>query len=215
MSSLPHPSYVESANAVPETREWAENAARLMIEEGFIDYRLAKQKAAKQLGFAEAHQPNNALVEQLALAYYHFYREYPEVCWHISQLQFAHDSLKALAAYRPRLSGTLTLGRPNPLDEIEIHIQRVLPELVYDDLLARGLKVHIREKQFHMNNGARYVAPVYAVNLGEFCALITCFDESQHHFSPLSPAHNGVMARWDQSKIAQEMKMLEQVLDSL
>ncbi|MER2505185.1 MAG: hypothetical protein ABTQ24_04730 [Azonexus sp.] len=99
----------------------ASAAARLMAEDGVADYRLAKRKAARQLGFPEhTAYPDNAEVEAELRAYRSLYQEevHPELIR--AMRQSALRLLELLADYSPHLAGSVLDGTAGEHSHIDI-----------------------------------------------------------------------------------------------
>ena len=99
----------------------ASAAARLMAEDGVADYRLAKRKAARQLGFPEhTAYPDNAEVEAELRAYRSIYQEevHPELIR--AMRQSALRLLELLADYSPHLAGSVLDGTAGEHSHIDI-----------------------------------------------------------------------------------------------
>ena len=101
----------------------ASAAARLMAEDGVADYRLAKRKAARQLGFPEhTAYPDNAEVEAELRAYRSLYQEevHPELIR--AMRQSALRLLELLADFHPYLTGSVLDGTAGE----HLHIDNLL-----------------------------------------------------------------------------------------
>lgn len=99
----------------------ASAAARLMAEDGVADYRWAKRKAARQLGFPEhTAYPDNAEVEAELRAYRSLYQEevHPELIR--AMRQSALRLLELLADYSPHLAGSVLDGTAGEHSHIDI-----------------------------------------------------------------------------------------------
>src|SRR3954468_19440964 len=85
-------------------------AARLMAEDGIEDHALAKRKAARQMGIADARQmPGNDEIDEALRTYRSLYR--PENKSELSALrQVAVGMMHELAAFNPHLIGPVLNG---------------------------------------------------------------------------------------------------------
>lgn len=184
-----------------------------MIEEGFIDYRLAKNKAAKQLCTPRTcPEPSIAMIESAACDYYHETRQAEDILWHIDQLRFAQDSINQLPAYQPKLAGTLTKHRPNALDEIELHCRLATAENLLGELYDRELSVNIQEKRLRFSNNEQHILPSYVVAVGEFYACLVVITEQFHGLQVLSPVTSKPLIYWSETDIQTEINQLSSLL---
>lgn len=118
----------------------ASAAARLMAEDGVADYRLAKRKAARQLGFPEhTAYPDNAEVEAELRAYRSLYQEevHPELIR--AMRQSALRLLELLADYSPHLAGSVLDGTAGEHSHIDILLFADSAKEVEIFLLNKGI----------------------------------------------------------------------------
>lgn len=118
----------------------ASAAARLMAEDGVADYRLAKRKAARQLGFPEhTAYPDNAEVEAELRAYRNLYQEemHPELIR--AMRQSALGLLELLADYSPHLAGSVLDGTAGEHSHIDILLFADSAKEVEIFLLNKGI----------------------------------------------------------------------------
>ena len=101
----------------------AATAARIMAEDGIEDFALAKRKAARRLGAAEAQAlPGNDEVEAELRAYRALYQaeEHP---LRIAELRrMAFDAMRALERFNPYLTGPVLKGIAGRYAEIELQL---------------------------------------------------------------------------------------------
>lgn len=104
-------------------REIAALAARLMAEDGIQDYGFAKRKAARQLGASETESlPTNAEVEAELRAWQALYQD-EEHDQRLREMRAAAASLmRALAAFRPYLTGAVLDGTAGRFSQIDIDL---------------------------------------------------------------------------------------------
>ncbi|AGA35110.1 hypothetical protein TVNIR_3475 [Thioalkalivibrio nitratireducens DSM 14787] len=138
--------------ATPESRTrqlLAEEAARIILEEGVRDYGLAKRKAAEHLGVdARRDLPANTEVESALLERSRLFatadtrREYRD------RLRAAALVMERLSEFEPRLVGPLLLGVLQPQAVINLHGFAETVEEVIIRLGDRGIACHTGERQY-------------------------------------------------------------------
>ncbi|MFQ5635035.1 MAG: hypothetical protein ACE5G3_06860 [Gammaproteobacteria bacterium] len=174
----------------------ANEAARLIQEQGLTDYRAAKAKAIERLGLRSAGTlPSNGEVE-LALAERQRIFSGDEHADHIRDLREAALSvMRVLEAFRPRLVGAVLSGNATPHGTIELHVFSDSPEVVGTNLDALGIRHRasqfrhqFRRRQPEQYPGFRFVAEEY-----EF--TVTVFTERQRRARPLSRIDGRPMQR--------------------
>jgi hypothetical protein len=118
----------------------AQEAARLMIEEGIREYRPAKQKAAARLGLAASKNlPRNEEIDQALEEYHRLYRAHVQP-QHITRLRrLALEAMRFLRLFSPRLVGGVLDGSAGPFSPIVLHLFPEAPEEVIRKLLESGI----------------------------------------------------------------------------
>ncbi len=101
----------------------AQQAARMMAEEGAQDYAYAKRKAARQLGATDDRcLPTNTEIEQELKLYHAIYRS-EEQPHHLQQLRReALEVMHRLEQFNPHLAGAVLDGTAGRYAETEIHL---------------------------------------------------------------------------------------------
>lgn len=94
----------------------AEEAARLIYDEGYRDYRLAKQKAAVRMGAATngKSQPNNDEVEAALHDYISLFAEEEQLPILRKHREIAVEALSFLQDFTPCLTGAALEGTSGP-----------------------------------------------------------------------------------------------------
>ncbi len=104
--------------------EIAQQAAKLMIENGIRDYKIAKTRAASQLGLQHAHIPlpsNSEIDHEREVLLKLFYKH--ETASHLKKLRhLALNALKLLQPFTPYLVGDIVNGIIDSHSKITIHI---------------------------------------------------------------------------------------------
>jgi hypothetical protein len=101
----------------------AQEAARIIVEQGVQDYRVAKRKAAERLGMTERGSlPGNSEIERAVSAHLQLFgREY-----HIDLLRVlrraALSAMELLAPFAPRLVGPVLNGTAGSNSAINLHV---------------------------------------------------------------------------------------------
>ncbi len=90
----------------------AQEAARLIIEDGVMDYQFAKLKAAHHFGklSTERNLPGNQDIDQAMLQYHQIYSGEQRQQWLIRQRRVALEAMEFLELFSPRLTGSVLTG---------------------------------------------------------------------------------------------------------
>ena len=118
----------------------AVEAARIIQEEGLLDFRSAKAKAAARLGLGRrAHLPDNAEIEAaLAERNRIFHGEtLPELLTALRQAAF--ELMRDLGSYQPRLVGDVLSGNATIHTSVDLHLFSDTSEAVSASLESLGV----------------------------------------------------------------------------
>ena len=120
----------------------ASAAARLMAEDGIVDYHLAKRKAVRQLGLPEHTAfPDNAEIDAELKLYRELYQGEEHEQMLAAMRRTALDLLDLLHAFRPYLTGSVLDGTAGEHSHIDILLFPDSAKEVEIFLLNRGLDV--------------------------------------------------------------------------
>lgn len=137
----------------------AAEAARIMAEDGIDDFSLAKRKAAKRLGAAQAEAlPANDEIEQELRAYRALYQpdEHPERIRELRRI--ALDAMRALERFSPYLTGAVLAGTAGPYAGIDLQLFPESTKEVEIHLLDLNMPYETREDRRYAGDRARPVS---------------------------------------------------------
>lgn len=137
----------------------AQQAARMIAEEGISDYAFAKRKAARQLGMEDVHcLPGNAEIEiELRLHQEIFLGEEH----HASLRQLRIDALatmQLLERFDPHLTGAVLDGTAGRHAEINIHLFADSDKDVEIFLLNLKISYATEERSYHFGGERRKIS---------------------------------------------------------
>ena len=165
MSRAPRPSQQTGS----QTR-WrvAVEAARLISEHGLRDYRMAKEKAAAQLGLTDSRSlPNNSEVEQAL-------REHQRLFGgeghgrHLDELRKqAHQAMTFLAAFEPRLVGAVLDGTADQHSAICLQLYTDQPQAVMVLLDEHGITHEESSRRLRLDHVTSREFPVLRFIAGD------------------------------------------------
>lgn len=138
----------------------AQQAARMMAEEGISDYAFAKKKAARQLGMEDVHcLPGNAEIEsELRLHQEIFHGE--EHSTFLRQLRLdALATMQLLNRFNPHLTGAVLDGTAGRHAETDVHLFADSDKEVEIFLLNHQIPYATGERSHHFG-GERRKIPV-------------------------------------------------------
>jgi hypothetical protein len=100
----------------------AQEAARIIVEQGISDYRLAKHKAAERLGMSERGSlPGNSEIEQAVADYQQLFLG--ETHWSLLETmrRAALAAMELLDAFTPRVTGPVLHGTAGVHSAVDLH----------------------------------------------------------------------------------------------
>lgn len=134
----------------------AQQAARLMAEEGVSDYAHAKRKAGRQLGVTDANcYPSNAEIEEEIKLYHQIYHheDQPE---NLRQLRTdALSVMRLLERFNPYLTGPVLDGTAGRYAETDIQLFADSLKDVEIFLLNQQIPYSMQEKSYRVANDKR------------------------------------------------------------
>ena len=175
----------------------ANEAARIIQEEGLSDCRSAKEKAVERLGLSAGgtRLPSNeeidkALAERLRI--FHG----ADHCQLLTEFRRAALSvLHALKMHHARLVGPVLNGTVTDYSTIDLHLFNDLPESIEAtfDALGFGHRPTLIRHRFRRGETERF--PGYRFRTGDFEYTATVFSLKHRRLSPLSPIDGKPMPR--------------------
>ena len=145
--------------AMPESRarqRLAEEAARIILEEGVRDYGLAKRKAAAHLGMSGRREmPANTEVEAAVLERNRLFADAADRREYRDRLRAAAMVMERLAGLEPRLVGPLVTGIMEPQPLINLHGFSETVEEVIFQLGDMGIQCRSGERHYRGGQGTR------------------------------------------------------------
>ena len=174
----------------------AQEAARLMAEQGIEDFLLAKRKAAERFGVSDtAVLPRNAEIEEALIAHQRLFKPH----MHSEQLtQLRRSALKLmrlLNEFQPRLVGSVLSGSASAHSEINVHVFGDQPERVSLVLHEHGIDHHHAEKKFRYEADRFVSYPSFKFVAGSHAVEVIAFPLDGIRQAPLSPVDSKPMQR--------------------
>jgi hypothetical protein len=180
----------------------AQEAARIMAEQGVDDYGLAKRKAAERLGASDISVlPKNTEIEA-ALAAHHRLFEAGTHSTALSALRrTALQAMRLLQRFQPRLVGPVLSGTASAHSEVNLHLFAEGAEPVALHLMEQGIPHRLGERRLRYEPNRLVAYPVVHFVAGdkEIDAVVFPIDGIRQ--SPASPVDGRPMRRADAAEI--------------
>lgn len=184
-------------------RALAQEAARIMSEQGIDDYRLAKRKAAERLGATDiAVLPKNTEIEAALAEHQRLF----EADTHSSTLaalrRTALNAMKLLKRFQPRLVGPVLTGTASVHSEVNLHLFADGTETVALHLMEQGIPHRIAERRLRYEPNRLVAYPVVQFVAGDREIDSVVFPVDGIRQSPASPVDGRPMRRADAAEVA-------------
>jgi hypothetical protein len=175
----------------------AQEAARVIAEEGVRDYLLAKRKAAARHGVRDLHKnlPTNVEIEAALVERQRLFggagRED-----RLRELRGAAlAAMRMLARYEPRLVGPVLAGTATLHSDVQLHLFSDSVEQVAIDLMAKGIPFEQVERRTRRVNGDWRQVPAYRFVAGDIAVEATVFPYDDIREAPASSLDGRPMRR--------------------
>ena len=131
----------------------AQQAARLMAEDGINDFAYAKKKAGKQLGVSEASvMPTNAEIEDEIRLYHEIYNADEQPLELAKLRQAALMTMQLFERFNPHLTGSVLDGSAGKFSQINIHLFADSAKDVEMFLLNQQIPFESSEKSYRVSD---------------------------------------------------------------
>ena len=188
----------------------AQEAARLIVDQGMRDYRAAKIKAAERLGIStRGSLPRNSEIEFAVSEHLQLFgRESHAVFLH-SMRQVALSAMALLSAFEPRLVGPVLSGTATENSSVNLHVFSDSPESVAMQLTELAYNYRPYERRLKASRGRGVTADTFAGfqfdHEGESIEA-TVFPVDGIRQSPISPIDGRPMKRADSKSVRALLK---------
>lgn len=174
----------------------AQEAARLMSEEGVQDFYAAKRKAAQHLGAPDTrNMPRNQEVE-VALQEYQRLFLGEQQTGHLRVLrEAAVQAMRFLTDFNPRLVGSVLSGTAGRHADINLHLFADTPEQVSLYLMDNSIPFESSMKRLRVGRESWEEYPAYQFMAGEIAVELVVFATERWREAPRSPVDGKPMQR--------------------
>jgi hypothetical protein len=174
----------------------AEQAARIISEQGISDFRLAKQKAAERCGLRNFRNlPGN---DEIEAALRHRQRLFGGAR-HRSHLRSLREAacaaMRRLAAFHPRLVGPVLSGSATEHSDIQLHLFSDQDESLQLFLEGRGITCELDQKRFRLRSEEYRYQPMYRFSADGAAFEASVFPLDGLRQAPCSPVDGQPMQR--------------------
>ena len=177
-------------------RRIAHEAARLMVEHGIRDYRLAKRKAAERCRMGDTRDlPRNDEIEFEREALQRLFRGDEQLRCLEALRRCAVEAMRMFEPFRARLVGSVLSGAVDRHSEVCLHLFSDPPEDVAIFLLENRITHEQGEVRVRFDAGDPVRLPAFRFLAGESPVELIVFSARVRGRVPLSPVDGRPMRR--------------------
>lgn len=174
----------------------AEEAARIMREQGVDDFLLAKRKAAERLGVMDASiLPRNTEIEAAMVAHQRLFDAERHATELATLRRAALEAMRLMSDFEPRLVGPVLTGTASGHSEINLHVFSESPEAVSLRLEERGVPHEVLERRVRYERDRSVSYPAVRFVAGRQAVDAVVFPLDGIRQSPASPVDGRPMRR--------------------
>ncbi len=141
----------------------AQEAARIIVDQGIRDYRVAKTKAADRLGMGNRGSlPGNSEIEQAVNEHLLLFGGESHADYLRAMREAALSAMQMLEEFTPRLVGPVLSGNADENSAINLHVFAGSPEAVAMFLADRDISCRLYERRLKSRRGRNVSPDTYA-----------------------------------------------------
>jgi hypothetical protein len=180
----------------------AQEAARIIVNHGVRDYRVAKQKAAERLGVnSRGSLPGNAEIEAAVAEHLQLFGgEAHEDRLRLMRVA-ALSAMELLTAFTPRLVGPVLAGTADENSVVNLHLFADNPESVALELEQIGVSYRTYERRLKSRRNQVETYSGFEFNHGNNAIQATVFPVDGIRQAPMSPIDGKPMRRADSGAV--------------
>ena len=174
----------------------AQEAARLMTEQGIQDFHAAKRKAAQRLGAPDTrNMPGNAEIEAALAEYQRLFHGEQQMS-HLRALRdCAAQAMRFLVEFSPRLVGSVLSGSAGRHANIDLHLFADSSEEISFFLMDAGIPFKASQKRMRLGKEEWQEFPSFHFLAGEHGVDLVIFPRGGRRDAPRSPVDGRPMER--------------------
>lgn len=174
----------------------AQEAARIMAEEGMRDFGSAKRKAAQRLGVSPRYRlPSNSEIQEALVGYQRLFLGEAHDDAIARKRGSALQAMHMFRAFSPKLVGPVLAGTADASGAVNLHVFADAPDEVLHLLMGHGIPFEEGARRYRLADGGQAERPVFRFVAGDDHMELTVFDRREVSRPPLSPVDGRPMRR--------------------
>jgi len=183
----------------------AQEAARLIVDHGIRDYRVAKQKAAERLGaVGRGSLPGNPEIEAAVSDHLQIFGGDSHDDLLRLMRTAALSAMELLGDFSPRLVGPVLAGTADENSAVNLHVFADSPEMVAMEVGGMGIQFRPYERRLKSRRGRVEAYAGFEFNHQNEIVQATVFPVDGIRQAPMSPIDGKPMKRADK-EVVQEL----------
>jgi len=180
----------------------AQEAARIIVNQGIRDFGLAKKKAAERLGLRDRGSlPGNAEIELAVSEHLQLFAGDSHTDLLQMMRQAALSAMAMLSPFSPRLVGPVLNGTADANSAVNLHVFADSAESVAFALEENGLSYRPYERRLKSRRGRAETSAGFEFHHGEASVQATVFPVDGIRQAPISPIDGKPMRRADEKAV--------------
>ena len=176
----------------------AQEAARLIVDQGMRDYRAAKLKAAERLGLNGFRSlPGNAEIEAAVGNHHKIFGGDDHAAFLTTLREVALAAMRLLLDFEPRLVGPVLNGTADDHSAVNLHVFADSPEMVALSLADQGFQYRSYERRLKTRHGRFETYAGFRFRHVDAYVEATVFPFDGIRQAPMSPIDGKPMRRAD------------------
>jgi hypothetical protein len=180
----------------------AQEAARIIVEQGIGDYRSAKLKAAERLGMsARGSLPGNPEIEHAVGEHLKLFGRESHLDLLRALREAALSAMELLAPFTPRLVGPVLHGTATANSAVNLHVFSDSAELVALRLQKMSVPYRVYERRLKSRRDRTETFSGFRFMRGDASIEATVFPLNGVRQAPISPVNGKPMQRADRAAV--------------
>jgi hypothetical protein len=180
----------------------AQEAARIIVDQGIQDFRLAKTKAAERLGMMDRGSlPGNSEIQQAVGEHLKLFRGDEHFDLLSALRRAALSAMEILSPFSPRLVGPVLNGTAADNSAVNLHVFSDTSELIAMKLDESRLAYRPYERRLKSRRDRAETYAGYRFHHGDSSIEATVFPVDGMRQAPISPVDGRPMKRADRAAV--------------
>jgi hypothetical protein len=192
----------QTSESARERQVVAQEAARIIVDHGIRDYRVAKQKAVERLGMnGRGSLPGNAEIEAAVSDHLQIFGGESHTDLLRLMRTAALSAMELLSEYSPRLVGPVLAGTADENSAVNLHVFADSPEVVAMQIGDMGIQFRPYERRLKSRRGQVDTYAGFEFIHSNESIQTTVFPIDGIRQAPMSPIDGKPMKRVDKNAV--------------